>query len=369
MEYTQFGKTGLQVSPLGLGCMRFPKQEAEAVAMLRHAVDQGVNYLDTAYVYQNSELVTGKALRDGYREKVYLATKSPIWNITSHADFEKYLDEALLRLQTDHIDVYLLHNLNPENWDKVRKYDGLGFLDKMLQKGKIRYKGFSLHNTAAAFKEIADAFSWDMAQIQLNILGEEQQAGLEGLRYGAGKGLAMVVMEPLRGGSLLSNAPAAVHDLVAAYPEKRSLAEWCFRWLYDMREVSLILSGMSSLEQLEDNLRIFGQAGPGQMSERDQELIQTLRAAYEAVKSVGCTGCRYCMPCPQGVPIPELFALYNDFERMGRSFGNRLFYQRNFAGLGSGADKCLDCKRCTEHCPQRLDIPALLKEVHGALSK
>jgi predicted aldo/keto reductase-like oxidoreductase len=240
----------------------------EAIKMVRYAIDSGVNYLDTAYVYKDSEMITGKALKDGYRNKTFLATKSPIWLITKHEDFEKYLDEELKHLGTDYIDVYLLHNMNHVHWEKVKKFDGLTFLDKMIKKGKIRHKAFSIHNTLPAFKEIVDAFDWKMAQIQLNILGESQQVGVDGLKYAADKGLAVVIMEPLRGGYLLNNLPRKVKDLMEQYPEKRSFVEWCFRWLYNMPEVSVILSGTSTLDQLKDNLRIFDHAVPNQMSKK-----------------------------------------------------------------------------------------------------
>ena len=262
MEYTKLGKTGLQVSRFGLGCMRFPENREDAIEMVRYAIDNGVNYIDTAYVYGNSEIITGEALQGGYRKRITLATKSPIWNIQDHRDFEKYLDEELKRLHTDYIDMYLLHNLNPGNWEAVKKYDGLTFLDKMVEKGKIRYKGFSIHNTLEVFKEIVAIFHWEMAQIQLNILGETYQAGIEGLRYGAEKGLGMVIMEPLRGGSIINNTPPEVKKLLSEYPERRSLVEWCFRWLYNMPEVSVILSGASTIEQLKDNLRIFANSRP-----------------------------------------------------------------------------------------------------------
>lgn len=367
MEYTQYGKTGLKVSKLGLGCMRFPKDENEAIHMVRYAIDDGVNYLDTAYVYKDSEVITGKALKDGYRNKIYLATKSPIWNITKHKDFEKYLDEQLLRLGTDHIDVYLLHNLFSGNWEKVQKYDGLTFLDKMIAKGKILHKAFSIHGSTEAFKEIVDSFDWEMAQIQLNILDENQQVGVEGLKYAAQRGLAMVIMEPLRGGYLLNNVPQEAHDLIGAYPEKRSLVEWCFRWLYNMPEVSLILSGTSSLDQLKDNLRIFDQAKSGVMSDEDQNLIIKIRQAFEAKNSIGCTGCRYCMPCPRGVGIPEIFKLYNSYQLMKPHPIDQVFYQNTIVPAGSGADQCVSCGLCSQHCPQGLKIPELLQQVHTVL--
>lgn len=365
MKYVPLGKTGLSVSRFGLGCMRFPKDEKEAIDMVRYAIDNGVNYLDTAYVYKDSEVITGRALKEGYRNKTFLATKSPIWNITQHSDFEKYLDEELKRLETDHIDVYLLHNMNYDNWEKVKKYDGLTFLDKMIRKGKIRHKAFSIHNTLQAFKEIVDSFDWEMAQIQLNILDEAQQTGVEGLRYAAGRGVAVVVMEPLRGGYFINNVPDEVSELVSTYPEKRSLVEWCFRWLYNMPEVSVVLSGTSSLEQLKDNLRIFEHAAPNVMSEEDQKLIRKIQEAYGVRKSIGCTECKYCMPCPRGVRIPEIFKLYNSHQLMKPHPADKIVYQNAMVPAGSGVDKCISCGICTQHCPQTLDIPGLLKKVHA----
>jgi predicted aldo/keto reductase-like oxidoreductase len=365
MEYVQYGKTGMKVSRFGLGCMRLPSDEKEAIEMIRHAIDNGVNYIDTAYIYKDSEYITGKALKNGYRNKTYLATKSPIWNITQHEDFEKYLDEELVRLGTDHIDVYLLHNMNHGNWEKVKKFDGFTFLDKMARKGKILHKAFSIHNTLKAFKEIVDAYQWEMFQIQLNILDEQQQVGVEGLRYGVEKGLAAVIMEPLRGGYILNTAPREALELIKQYPEKRSLVEWCFRWLYNMPEVSVILSGTSTLQQLKDNLKIFEHSASSIMSEEDLSLIKMVRQAYEAKKSIGCTGCAYCMPCPRGVAIPEIFKLYNSQQLMAGHVIDKVVYQSNFVPSGSGADQCISCGLCEKQCPQGLNIHELLKNVHA----
>ena len=272
------------------------------------------------------------------------------------------------RNSPDHIDVYLLHNLYAGNWEKVQKYDGLAFLDRMIEKGKILHKAFSIHSTLKAFKEIVDAFDWEMAQIQLNILDEHQQVGVEGLKYAAENGLAVNIMEPLRGGSLLSNAPARVQSLIDAYPDKRSLAEWCFRWLYDMPEVTLVLSGTSSLGQIKDNLRIFESAKPSRMTEEDHALVAKIREAFEAEKSVGCTGCRYCMPCPSGVEIPEIFKLYNSFQLLKPNPVDKIVYQRTVLPAGSGADRCVSCGLCARHCPQGLKIPELLRQAHAELT-
>ena len=364
MEYVQLGKTGLRVSRFGLGCMRFPKEEKDAIEMVRYAIDHGVNYLDTAYVYKDSEEITGRALKGGYREKIYLASKSPLWNITCHADFEKYLDEQLMRLGTDYIDVYLLHNMNHNHWEKVKKLDGLTFLDKMVEKGKIRHKAFSIHNTLKAFKEIVDAYDWEMAQIQLNILDENQQVGVEGVKYAAEKNVGVVIMEPLRGGFFVNNVPGEVAKLVADYPEKRSLVEWCFRWLYDMPEVSVILSGTSSLEQLKDNLRIFEASSPHVLSNEDYAFIREIKKIYESQQSIGCTGCRYCVPCPRGVVIPEIFGLYNSYQLVKPQIIDKIVYRSSIAPSGTGGDQCVACGLCTSHCPQSLDIPDWLKKAH-----
>lgn len=369
MEYVSYGNTGMKVSRFGLGCMRFPSDEKEAIEMVRYAIDHGVNYLDTAFVYKDSEIITGKALKDGYRNKTYLATKSPIWNINKHEDFEKYLDEELNRLGTDHIDVYLLHNMNHGHWEKVKQFDGLTFLDKMVEKGKIVHKAFSIHNTLKAFKEIVDFYDWEMAQIQLNILDVNQQVGVEGLKYAAAKELAVVIMEPLRGGYILNTVPQEAQDLIDQYPEKRSLVEWCFRWLYNMPEVSVILSGTSNLQQLKDNLKIFEYTAANVMSEEDLTLIKLIREAYEAKKSIGCTGCRYCMPCPQGVNIPEIFKLYNSQQLMKSHVIDTVVYQSNLVPAGAGADQCVVCGICAEKCPQTLEIPELLQKVHAEFMK
>jgi predicted aldo/keto reductase-like oxidoreductase len=357
----------MEVSRFGLGCMRFPEDENEAIEMVRLAIDSGVNYLDTAYVYEGSEPTLAKALAGGYRERIHLATKSNMWGIEKHADFEKYLDEQLKRFNTDCIDVYLLHNLYDMNWEKVVRYDGFSFLDDMVKKGKIRYKGFSIHNTLDAFKTVVDAFAWDMTQIQLNVLDEHVQAGVEGLRYAADRGLAVVIMEPLRGGSILTNKPAGVDALLDSYPEKRSLVDWCFRWLYDKPEATVILSGTSSIAQLKENLAVFENSRPHVLTPEDSSLIDAVRALYEAQHSVGCTACEYCLPCPNGVAIPEIFRLYNNNVLTGSPFIDKLVYSGSYLTKERGADQCVECGDCEESCPQSLPIIKLLKESHEHL--
>ncbi|MCL1879333.1 MAG: aldo/keto reductase [Actinomycetia bacterium] len=369
MQYVQYGNTDLKVSRFGLGCMRFPTVRSEAVQMVRYAIDHGVNYLDTAYVYENSEDILGEALRDGYRQRTCLVSKLPLWNVESYSDMEQQLDVSLKRLNTDYLDVYLLHNLYQDNLDKACRLDGPGFLDEMIEKGKVRYKGFSMHNGFQAFQGFVDDYRWDMAQIQMNILDIDQQVGLPGLCYGAQRGLAMVVMESLRGGLIVKNAPAAVAGLLAAYPEQRSLVEWCLRWLYDMPEATVILSGTSTLEQLQDNLRIFEQAASGVMSEADSELIARIREAFKNEALIGCTGCRYCQPCPQTVAIPEIFSLYNAHKMTGsEALSDKVYYRNGISANGHGARECVECGECEKLCPQGLPIPGLLKTIDAELA-
>ncbi len=369
MQYVDYGKTGLKVSRFGLGCMRFPSDRKEAIKMVRYALDNGVNYLDTAYIYGDSEVVTGKALKDGYREKAILATKNPTWKVKKHADFEKYLDEELRRLGVDCIDVYLLHNLGHNNWKRIQRYDGLTFLDKMVQKGKIRHKAFSFHGTVEAFKNIVDSFDWEMTQIQLNILDDAYQAGIEGLKYASGKGMAVVIMEPLRGGHIIDVVPDEVHALINSYPEKRPFIEWCFRWLYNMPEVTCVLSGTGTLDQLKQNIEIFNHAETDVMSDSDLNLIKKIKALYEAKNSINCTGCRYCMPCPANVAIPEIFRLYNSTKLMASHWVDREMYRDNLVPEKKGADQCIECGACMSHCPQGIQIPEKLKEAHRFLMK
>lgn len=377
MQYTKLNGIGRPVSRFGMGCMRLPQTKAadgadtidekESVRMIRHAIDSGVNYLDTAYAYPGSEELLGKALKDGYREKVLIATKCPMWDVKSQEDYQRLYNEQTTRLQTDFIDIYLFHCLDRDNWEKVKKSDGIAFMEQLKAKGGIGKFGFSFHGDDSLFKEIIDAHDWDICMIQLNILDENHQAGLKGLRYAASKGIPVVIMEPLKGGLLGGSAPDEVGTLLEAYKEKRSLVEWAFRWLYSMQQACVILSGVSGMAQLEDNLRIFGEAKAGVMSEDDKRLMQQIKAIYTSKVRVSCTGCGYCMPCPVGVNIPEIFKVYNDAALSDWTEYGKAFYSLVVASSDKDASNCIECRQCESHCPQAIDIVETLKEAHAAM--
>lgn len=363
------------LSILGFGCMRLPLKsdghvdEPRAIRMIRHAIDSGVNYVDTAYPYHNgeSELVVGKALKDGYREKVILATKLPSWLVNSREDMDKYLNEQLQKLQTDHIDFYLVHSLMLPTWQKLESL-GIGdFLEGAIVDGRIKYAGFSFHDNLKAFKKIVDAYDWTFCQIQYNFMDEHYQAGTPGLRYAAKKGLGIVIMEPLRGGLLAKQVPAAV-DIWDSSGEKRSPAEWGLRWVWDHPEVTVVLSGMSDMAQVEENLRVARHGLPGTLSKKELALYGKVKRLFKSRMQVECSGCGYCMPCPNGVDIPGCFELYNtaymyeDPEHAKASYG---FITRS----GGEASKCEECGKCAEVCPQCIPIPERLKAIKEFFGK
>ncbi len=382
MEYRKFGDLGFEVSIFGLGCMRLPLEvqpdgttdpakidEQEAIKMIRYAIDNGVNYLDTAYPYHggNSERLLAKALKDGYREKVKIATKLPVWLAESYEDFEKLLDEQLAKLEVEYIDFYLLHALSKDRWDKIKELGVLDFLDQAVAAGKIKYPGFSFHDELPVFKEIIDSYDWKMCQIQLNILDQDYQAGVEGMRYAASKGIPVVIMEPLRGGRLAHNVPEDVKALWDQAETKRSPVEWAFRWLYNFPEITVILSGVSTMEQLKDNLEIFSKSAPNSMDEKELELVRKVKELYDSKIKVGCTGCNYCVPCPSGVEIPRIFSIYNDYS----IFGGAKEFKEMYKGLmneGKDASSCVECGQCESECPQHISIIDKLKEAHEVLT-
>lgn len=349
--------------------------EEKALEMVRYAIDHGVNYFDTAYPYHGfdfskggaSEPFLAKALRNGYREKVYIATKLPSWLVQSRADMDRFLDEQLERLETDVIDFYLLHGLDRINWKNLSENGVLDFLGSALKAGKIRFAGFSYHDELDLFKEIVDAYDWSFCQIQYNYMDEEYQAGTEGLKYAASKGLAVVAMEPLRGGTLVNGLPPGARKVLEEASPGRSVVDWAFRWLWKNPEVTVVLSGMSDIKQLEENLEIAGRAGREKWKGEDEEVLKEAVRIIREKQKVDCTACNYCMPCPEGVNIPRNFALYNDFHML-QDPAAKLRYQRLLSDT-SKASNCIQCGLCEPQCPQGIPIRAELEHVDEVLSK
>lgn len=377
MQYRNFTKDNIEVSALGFGCMRFPIldndsskiDEEKTIEMLRYAIDNGVNYIDTAYNYHqgNSEYVVGKALKDGYREKVYLATKLPVWKVESYEDFNDLLDEQLKKLDTDYIDFYLMHALNKERWDKIKNLGVLRFADEAKKSGKVKYIGFSFHDELDVFKEIIDSYDWDFCQIQLNYVDRDYQAGEEGLKYAYNKGISVVIMEPIKGGKL-ANPSEEIKSIWNLYEEKRTPAEWALRWVLNHREVSVVLSGMNNIEQVKENIKTVSNAKANSLSEEELKLIDKVTDVYNEKIKVGCTGCEYCLPCEQGVSIPDIFQIYNDLYAFGTEENSKKAYS-SFIEKGIDASKCIECGRCEAACPQNIEIIKYLKDAHKILTK
>jgi predicted aldo/keto reductase-like oxidoreductase len=386
MLYRELGKTGREVSVLGFGCMRLPLKyglekatdvfdptkpidEDQATAMIHYAIDQGVNYFDTAYPYHGgqSEAFLGKAL-SGYRDRVMLATKSPIWLVETPMDFDRFLDEQLEKLNSSFLDFYLLHSLGRRGWQKMKALGALDFLDRIRKDGRARYVGFSFHDDVKIFKEIVEGYHWDMCQIQYNYFDEHYQAGKEGLQYAASKGLGVVVMEPLRGGKLTGVIPAEVKALWDSAAEERTPAEWALRWVWNHPEVSTALSGVSTMAQIEENIRIADKAVPNSLMPAHLKLIDRVTRTYRSMVKINCTGCAYCVPCPNGVDIPLNFSLYNDTFMFRDSEIAYMMYT-HFVAPEQRASNCAECGECEEHCPQHLEIREELKKVHQRFSQ
>ncbi|MBP7403148.1 MAG: aldo/keto reductase [Clostridia bacterium] len=376
MQYRKFGRFDIKVSALGFGCMRLPLaadgsiNEPEAIRLIRDAIDRGVNYVDTAYGYHGgkSELLVGKALRDGYRDKVFLATKCPPWKLETHADFDRLLNEQLKKLGANNVDMYMMHAVNADTWKTVRDLDCFSFLERAKADGRIRYAGFSFHDNITVFKEMVDHYNWDFCQIQYNYMDQTNQAGTEGLRYAASKGMAVIVMEPLLGGKLSKPAPEPVQALWDTAATKRSPAAWALSWLWNQPEVSLLLSGMNAQTQLDENMAVADYAVPGFLGADELALIDQVKAEYEKLTRVPCTGCEYCMPCPSGVDIPGIFRAYNQAVIYDDFAGQGAHYRNNFPE-SEKATSCAECGACEAVCPQKIGIIEKLKEAHEALMK
>jgi len=378
MQYRKFGKLDWAVSALGFGAMRLPTHgkpadinEPEATRMLHHAIDQGVNYIDTAYPYHGgqSELFVGRALISGnYRQRAHLATKLPCWKVETAEDFDRLLNEQLGKLQTDHVDFYLLHALNKNSWPKMRDLNVLAWAEKAIADGRIGYLGFSFHDEYAVFQEIVDATDqWTFCQIQYNYMDIENQAGTRGLHYAANKGLAVVVMEPLLGGRLV-NPPAPIQSLWDAAPVQRTPAGWALQWLWNQPEVSTVLSGMSEMAQVEDNLASAAVSGVGTLTPADLARVEEARALYHSLSPIPCTQCQYCMPCPNGVDIPRNFEIYNTGKMYAKPEAARGEYQ-NWFRKEEWANNCITCLACEALCPQSIPISAWMPIVHSVLGE
>jgi uncharacterized protein len=376
MLYRKNPRNGDELSILGFGCMRLPVKadgaidEERAAGQLRRAIDRGVNYVDTAWPYhgEQSEPFVGRALAGGYREKVKLATKLPSWITNSRDDMDRFLDAQLGKLNTGRIDYYLLHALAGPVWDTLSRLGATGFLDRAKSDGRIGSAGFSFHGTAEDFRRIVDAYNWDFCQIQYNYLDEENQAGTAGLEYAAVKGLAVIVMEPLRGGSLSGLMPPGVKEIWDEALVKRTPAEWALRWVWNRPEVTVVLSGMNEETHVEENLAVADVAHPNSLTSAELRLVKRVEQRFRESMKAGCTGCRYCMPCPQGVNIPSCFDTYNALSMGGSADQVKFMYALRMSGVLSFeepgfASQCIQCGECLEKCPQHLEITALLESV------
>jgi predicted aldo/keto reductase-like oxidoreductase len=310
----------------------------------------------------------GQALKDGYRRKVRLATKSPVWQIQKPEDFDLYLREQMTRLQVEHIDFYLLQSLNAQRWPSILKFDVLGRAEAAVRDGRIGHIGFSFHDNLETFKKIVDAYpGWELCQIQYNYMDVENQAGTAGLRYAAAKGLPVVVMEPLLGGRL-ANPPAAVARFLGKGKARRSPADLAFRWVWNQPEVTTVLSGMNSMSQVEANVLSAESSEAGSLTAEEADLIERLRRAYLDRAAIPCTKCDYCLPCPNGVNIPRNFELYNDAAIHDDPTAPRFVYER-FLEEKERASACIQCRECEPKCPQSIEIADWMPKVHETLGK
>jgi len=377
MNTRLYGKTGYKVSALGMGCMRLPRiykngqatvDLEKAFEMIRYCVEHGVNYFDTAFGYHNqtSESVLGEALDGGLREKVKIVTKQPFFAMKTQSDIRRNLENTLKKLRTDYIDVYLVHNIHAACWDEIQRRKIFEEYEKFRDEGMIKAIGFSYHGGFPLFREVLNAYPWDMCQVLQNLLDVDKEATEEAITLAGEKGCALAIMEPLRGGNLVQT-PNAVKELYDNFPVKRTPVEWAFRHLLNYPQVSVILSGMSTLEQIKENIEIFSKpdAVPGCISEEEKTLLTKVKAVYDSIVTIPCTDCEYCMPCPHGVNIPLVFSLYNDafrFERVEQS--KRKYW---FISKDEGADRCEACGECESKCPQSIEIIEQLKVARGEL--
>jgi predicted aldo/keto reductase-like oxidoreductase len=397
MKYRDMGSLGWKVSALGFGAMRLPVDpesreilEEDAIKMIRYAIDNGVNYVDTAYPYHDgkSEIIVGKALQDGYREKVTLTTKLPIWLVKETNDFDKYLSEQIERLQSTP-DIYLFHGLNKGRLDKIKELNLIEKMKDARANGLLKHIGFSFHDSFDVFKEIIDYFNWDCCQIQLNYTDVNYQAGLKGLEYAAKKGIAVIIMEPLRGGKLtipdskLPDVPE-IKKVLDNAKIKRTMADWGLQFLWNRPEVSVVLSGMSNLQQVKENVHSAESSGIHSFNEEELAIIKDLQNAFKNYQLIPCTSCGYCMPCPNGVSIKNVIFVLNELAYWGENGRPRIafFYDRMAKSqeelekkiaegeeADGSAELCIECGECLDKCPQQIDIPEYMKKAIAILGE
>ena len=373
MEYRSMDKLGVKPSMLGFGCMRFPQKEdgsideVESEKMLDKAIEAGVTYIDTAYPYHNgeSEPFVGRVLKKYKRDSFYLATKLPIWKVETMEDVKATFEEQLNRLQVDYVDFYLLHALSKERWEKILKLGVLDFCKEMKEQGKLKYIGFSFHDSYEVFEEILTSWDWDFCQIQYNYMDTEHQAGDRGYALAEKLGVPMVIMEPIKGGSLA----VLPEDIAAMYKEadqEASISSWALRWVGTHSNVKVILSGMSTYSQVLDNLKTFETFKP--LNQEEQALVEKVAASIRSRVKTGCTGCRYCMPCPFGIDIPKNFAIWNQEAMYGNPAAAKRKYERELAE-SARADQCRKCGACEKECPQAISIREDLVRVKEDFAK
>lgn len=378
MQYRFFGKLDWKASALGFGTMRLPTLNGdqaavnmpEAVKLIRYALDCGVNYIDTAYIYHegNSEVAVGKALEGKYRRKAKVATKMSVYAVNVKEDLDRMLNQQLQRLNTSYIDFYLFHTLNSKLWSKMKAFEMIEWAERQVAKGRIGYLGFSFHDSLDVFREIVDGYDgWAIAQIQYNYLNENFQAGREGLKYAAKKGLAVVVMEPLSGGMLAVSPPRKIQEAWRQAGYQRSPADWALQWVWNQPEVSVALSGMNAMQQVEDNVKSACGSGPNTLTEEELGLLAKTSSLYHEYGYIGCTKCRYCSHCPKSIDIPAALGFLN---RQMTLAGNHSNLKREYADAvppDRRASNCQQCGQCEAVCPQHLPVRKLLMEATGAL--
>ena len=374
MKYRK-DKYGNKISVLGYGCMRFTSKGMKldydkAEQELLEAYNSGINYYDTAYIYPGSEELLGKFLeKHKLRDKVFIATKLPHYMIKKSSDLDKYFNEELERLKTDHVDYYLMHMLTDvKTWERLKDLGIIKWLEKKKKEGSIRQVGFSYHGNSDMFCKLIDSYDWDICLIQYNYLDENSQAGKTGLKYANSKGIPVNIMEPLRGGRLVNGLPEKAKKLFANYKDKMSPAEWSFAWLWNQKEIMCVLSGMNSIEMVKENTSYTDKHGVGSFTKEQQVIIEKVIKAINEKMKVPCTGCRYCMPCPKGVDIPGTFSAYNKYYTDSKFVGLKEYFMCTALRKDStSASNCIECGKCEKHCPQHIKIRKELKNARKKL--